>query len=187
MVVGALCLLLAIGLEVGGHPGAPDLVAIWREHLMHPTTRPALDASWLWLGQWAAALGLVVGLAVLSATVATGGWGPLDLRERRRFGAVVLRPWPPVALVLGLSVLVATVVVHTGVLAGAARAVDASQKGLSVLWWSWIPRVLWGTGCILIVAGAIELALLRRRRWLVLHQSPREARQEQRTLGSARR
>lgn len=159
LMPGALCLALAAGLRWYG----PAVMETWR-------------AAWSGGLAGGAAIGelvitLMIAAAVVSVLVAvlTGTLGWIDTRAREGLAVGSLRSEARGALALVVPVLV--VVLLAGVIAGAARAVDASEAGLSALWWAWSQRLLVGVGGLLLVAGVVDRALGRRRLWRALHRS----------------
>jgi len=158
----ASCLALAAALRWGG----PQLLDAWRQlwavGLAGGPVLAEFGAALAWL------LGGTAGLVVAVASVNGGlGWVERGLlsglgvgaqRSGLRGGVQLVVPWLALA---GLA----------GVCAGAARAVDASEAGLLALWWTWLLRGLVGLGGLLLLAGALDRALARRRLWRALHRS----------------
>lgn len=115
------------------------------------------------------------GALVLAALAVTGSLGWVSAApESERFGRVRRGVGP---LLLGAAALAVCAAVLRGALAGAARSVDASPAGLSLLWWSWAHRGLGVLGGASLVAAAIDLALARRALWRALHLTPAQARE----------
>lgn len=165
LVPSTLCLGLAAAL--------PELGAGLREGL-----RAGLVGGDETHGLWAmsfetGSIGLVAaaGLAV-AAVAAAGGVGRV---RRGRLGRVGEISGPSVAL--GVAALVALVVILRGVVAGAARAVDASEVGLVALWGAWLQRGLVAVGAIGLVAAIVDLARARAAIRRALRQTPAEARE----------
>jgi hypothetical protein len=152
-----LCLGLAAGLRWGG----PAVLERWRT-MWSPGS---LD------GVGALVVTLMIGAAVISVGVAAlaGSLGWVDARAREGLAVGELRSAGRGALALVVPVLV--VLVLAGVVAGAARAVDASEAGLTGLWWAWAQRLLVAVGGLLLVAGVVDRALGRRRLWQALHRN----------------
>ncbi|HEY0134585.1 MAG TPA: hypothetical protein VGB85_10905 [Nannocystis sp.] len=157
-----MCLALAAGLRWGG----PAALGRWRAVWMQGTVE----------GVGAVVVPLMIGAAVVAVAVAAlaGSLGWVDARAREGLAVGELRSAGRGLLALLVPVLV--VLVLAGVVAGAARAVDASEAALIGLWWAWAQRLLVGVGGLLLVAGVVDRALGRRRLWLALHRDPDELR-----------
>ena len=110
-----------------------------------------------------------VALLVLVLAALGGRLGFVDAAAGRGLGVGSQRSG--LRVVLGLLVPVVVAVMVASVCAGAARAVDASETGLLGLWWSWVQRLLFGVGGVLVVAGLLDRSLARHRLWRSLHQS----------------
>ncbi len=103
----------------------------------------------------------------------------------RRRGRARLRVEPEAAMVPG-SVLVVVVAVgvvlvvalNLGLVAGAARAVDASGEGLQVVWFAWLRRALLSVCAVAAGGGVIERLLSARRLWVALHYRPERMRRD---------
>ena len=113
-----------------------------------------------------------------------GGLGPIRRGEARRLGAAAVGA-PAIAFVVlaGLVALVGLAALD-GVVAGAARAPDASMAGLGELYRVWAARTAATVGVAALVAGLIELALERRRHWRSLHQSVEQGAASYRSAGA---
>lgn len=110
-------------------------------------------------GFWAAVSLAAVAAFVLAAcallhalaTRQVGGAGPPSIEARRRITAA---PWQRVCLaLLGAS---SFAVAHTGVFAGAARGVAASEQGLRDLYVGWATALPWALAVVLTTVGALE-------------------------------
>lgn len=175
LLSAAACGLLAAGLSAGVEAG--------------PGVSPGAVMPARWLHEVAVwlALGWLLGLALaLGVGLSTGQVGPVA-GGRERLDAPA--PRPPVLLglliVLGLGLGLGAELV--GVVAGAARAVDASEAGLVALWRGWAAQGLAVLGLGLGLAGLFELVLERRAHRFSLWQTPQQARDEARASGRARR
>lgn len=159
----------------------------WKTALMQPETLGDALSSWsaVALRSGVALLAASVGLSIV-LTVVSGAWGSIDPRARARLGLgrTTGGGLPRAALVLALVFLLGFV--SLGVIAGSARAIDATPSSLAMFWRVWTVRLLvWvGAGCV--VAGLVDLVVQGRVRWLALHQSVQEARDEARERGSRR-
>src|SRR5690606_24965360 len=106
-------------------------------------------------------------------------------RARRALGVVPqaepIPGWTAAALILLALVLSATVSV--GLVAGAARSVDASPEALAHVWIAWVRRGLLGLAAAALSVGLIERRISARRLWRALHQTPAQARREARAAG----
>lgn len=165
LLKGALCLALAAGLRWSGSA----VWGAWQGAWAGGLAPRAVGAELVAFG-WALvrALGGVAALVVVAMWLG-GRLGWVDRDAGRGLGVGSQRSWLRGALALVVPVLAAAVV--SGVCAGAARSVDASEAGLLALWWAWLLRVLLGVGSLLVVAGLIDRGLARRRLWLALHRS----------------
>ena len=157
-----MCLALAAGLRWGGPAALERWRATW--------TQGGVD------GVGELVISLMIGAAVISVGVAAlaGSLGWVDARAREGLAVGELRSAGRGALALLVPVLV--VLVLAGVVAGAARAVDASEAALIGLWWAWAQRLLVGVGGLLLLAGVVDRALGRRRLWRALHRNRDELR-----------
>ncbi len=158
--------------------------ALWRAVFVlgTPSWELALTASARALALLGAGvLGAAV-VAELAVAIVTRALGPRasarGLRRlgrvgswRRRYGALHLIG----LLLLGVLAMMA---VGTGLVAGAARAVDASPRGLELLWSTWWSRALVTCAGLLAVLGALERRLGAHARWRALHQTYEERRRE---------
>lgn len=127
-----------------------------------------LAVGWLAAGLWVAGA-LAVAVALLSRRL-----GLVSPLERRRLGAAEDRPGVLVRLVLVAVVITGLALGLQGVLAGAARAVDASEAGLAALWLGWAARAAGALGLGLGLGAGVELWLDRRERRQRLRQSPQQ-------------
>lgn len=166
LVPSSLCLALAAAL--------PELGGALREALRSGLTRGGAGELGAWamsFETWPIALVGAVGLAVAALAAA----GAVGWVSRERLGRVGEISGPSVWL--GVAVLAALVVALRGVVAGAARAVDASELGLVALWSAWLGRVLVAVGGIGLVAAIVDLVRARAAIRRALHQTPAEARE----------
>ncbi len=152
--------------------------------------RPLTTDSSTWLTTVAGAvvaLWIVAAAVVMAVAVLTRQLGGISTRERAQLGLEPARPvaWPRVllSLALGLGLTMAMV----GVLAGAARSVDASQAGLIALWLGWAVQAATAIAVGLGTAGLIELLLDRHDRHGRLFQTRQQVRDQARARGGAAR
>lgn len=133
-------------------------------------------------GWGAAAVGLALCLAygsarVLSAAV-TGRLGPVQPRAKAQLRASAVKSGAVPLVLLSVIAMVGIVVAIQGVLAGAARAVDASPGGISQLWVSWPQRVWAASVVVLGMVGWVELVSSRRRVAASLAQTRQQVRDD---------
>lgn len=179
LLPAAACGLLVLALE--GRSGSTDAIAT--ALLPGSITAAAwLDTvvGWLLVG-WAIAALLVLGVAVLGRRL-----GSVSSTERRRLRAASSRPaWlgrAAISLALGAGSMLAL----RGVLAGAARGVDATEASLTALWLGWASRVGAVLAVALALAALLELLLDGSERRDRLRLSPEQARQLARDGGRSR-
>lgn len=170
---GALALLLD-RLREGGEPW---LVLDPRPGAVAPGA--LVDALVTSLAGVLAVAGLaMVGLALVSRRL---GW--ISALEQQRLLPAPARPAVLGRLVLCMVVALGLVLALTGVLAGSARAVDASEAGLAALWLAWAERACTVLAVGLGLGAGAELLLDRRDREQRLWQTPQAARDEARAVG----
>ena len=181
--------LAAVGLVVGAIPWsmASGFGARWQAALANPA-----HASGLLRESAVAGLGLAAALAaafllgrILSALLA-GRLGLVDRGLMERIGAH--RSTQGTLAVAALAVIGTSIVLVTlrGVLAGAARSVDATAAGTWTLWTTW-PHRTWTALLITLAAlGWAELLLSQRRVRARLAQTPEQARDDRRSRGGRR-
>lgn len=145
-----------LGALAGGH----ELDALWS------------DVAPLWITLLVAAAAAVIGAAALSGT-----FGGVEPHRLERLGAVDEHRTPGLWIVAAIAAA-AIFLVDRGVLAGAARAVDASATGLLTLWLGWLGRLLRLGGGILVAAGFAELILDEIGRRRALYRSLSEVLEE---------
>jgi hypothetical protein len=128
---------------------------------------------------------MVLGVVLLVATL-TGGLGPIDAAQRRglALGRVRVSGLPLVAI--AAAALLISGGQLAAVVAGASRAVDASEGGLVAAWQGWAMHTAWMLALVLVGCGLVELGLARRRLRLALHQSVAGAREDMRRRGGQR-
>lgn len=171
-VACALVLLVLDGQSM--NPGRGGLVT--------PGSLP--PGAWLERVVWT--LGVVwggAGLLVLLVSALTQGLGGISSEARRR-----LRAAPPSPLVfrsIGLAAGVGLGVIGAlaGVLAGAARSVDASEAGLIALWQGWALQLAAVLALGLSLAALGELVLDRAERRQRLRQSRQQVLDDLRASG----
>ncbi|MCB9707013.1 MAG: hypothetical protein H6711_34550 [Myxococcales bacterium] len=124
----------------------------------------------------------VAALALVGASALVGGLGPVSSPREPAMIALRDRPtpglWPLAGLLVGIALLL-----HRGVIAGAARAVDAGPAELLSFWSGWLSAGLTIGGGLLIAGGLAELALDERGRRRALRRSPEELRDDARRRG----
>lgn len=181
--------LAATGLVLGAIPWsmASGFGQRWQAAVADPRHMSGVLSEVLWgalaLG---AALAIAFGLArVLSAAFA----GRVGLVERSGFARLGVARSTQGTVSLGLLsviALVAVVLAVRGVLAGAARSVDATAAGTVELWSLW-PQRTWGA-CLVVLGlvGWVELVVSHRRNRDRLAQTPEQARDEWRARGGRR-
>ena len=154
---------LAASLQIGG----PQIAGHYDDVAVLALTRG--------LTLWGTLLAAVLG-ALLLIRLATGSLGAIDSRAAEGLDAAPVAASGAAmagAAIVGLGVLVAVVI---GVLAAAARGVDASEAGQLQLWSGWAVRLLLAAGATLCPIGLLELSSWRSSRWRALHQSVEQAR-----------
>lgn len=184
---------LALAWRVGLRPWSPRLVpaliclalaAALPRHL-DARLATALRATWsgrnehvlnnMVLSTWSIVVVVVTASTLVAAAVGGGlGWVEGGRRRLGRVGPV--RPGLASAVV-GAAVLVALVLALRGVIAGAARGVDASEAGLTTLWVEWARRALLAAGLVSLAAAVIEVVALRAALRRALYQTRAEARE----------
>jgi hypothetical protein len=95
--------------------------------------------------------------------------------------ATQLPDW--IAITLMLVALGLLLLANHGVLATAARSVDASPEALTHAWLAWVRRGLLALALVAAGVGLIERQLSARQLWRALHQTPAQARAEARAAG----
>jgi hypothetical protein len=146
-----------------------------------PASGAVLRAAWagesdglrdLVFGTWSIVLvgSLVVAVAAVAGSGGLG-WRANDVRLGR-VGKMTRAPI--VQALVGAGLLALAAVALGGAPAGAARAVDASGEGLSVLWLAWLRRGLVAIGLVSLVAALTDLWLGKRALWRALHQTRAE-------------
>lgn len=178
LLPAAACGLVALALRGGLASEAPAWI------------RPGAIAPEAWLERvslvlvvgWLAMGGLVLGVAALARRL-----GPVSAADGQRLRPAPERPaWIQrggLGLVLALVLLVAL----RGVLAGAARSVDASEAGLTALWSGWAATLGGGLAIGLLVAALVDLLIDRRERVARLFLHPQQQRDEARHAGGRAR
>ncbi|MEX1364636.1 MAG: hypothetical protein AB1Z98_16030 [Nannocystaceae bacterium] len=179
LLPAAACGLLALALE--GRSGSGDAIAT----VLRPGSVTA--AAWLDTVVDALVVGWVVAaLLVLAVAVLGRRLGAVSSSEARRLRAGSSRPaWlgrAAIALALGAGSMLAL----RGVLAGAARGVDATEASLTALWLGWASRVGVVLAMALALAALLELRLDRSERRDRLRLSREQARQLARDGGRSR-
>jgi hypothetical protein len=147
---------------------------------------PGLVAPSAWLGALVeplVALLVVAGLGVIGLAVLMRQLGGVSALAQRRLGAPPGRPAVLARLGLCLAVGAGVVLALDGVLAGAARAVDASEAGIFALWRGWAERAGAALSLGLGLGAVVELWLDRRERGARLWQSSQQLRDEARAAG----
>lgn len=172
----AACAGLAAGLDRG---------SIWWPSVLD--VRPGSLTPDAWLEQGAGLLGAGWGLAgalVLGLALITRRLGGISGVARRRLRAAPSSPIGLRALGLALAIGLGMALALRGVLAGAARAVDAPEAGLVALWRGWAGQGLVAIAVGLGLAALGELVLDRSDRRARLAQSRQQARDDARASGA---
>lgn len=129
-------------------------------------------AGWLGVGWLLAGLVVIVGALVLRRL------GGVSQRDGQGLGAAAASPGFWLRLVVVALMLVGLGSAFDGVLAGAARGVDASAAGLTTLWVEWAAMVCLGLALASALAAGVDLLLDQRDRWLRLFQTQEQRRAE---------
>lgn len=173
--------LAAVGLVLGAIPWsmASGWGARWQAAMVQPEGMGPLllEAGWA-----AAAIGLALCLAFGSARVLSAAFagrvGPVDSGRRTQLGAASAGSGAASLALLSLMALVAMGLAVRGVMAGAARSVDASASGILELWTAW-PQRAWAASLVVLgVVGWVELVLSRLRLANQLAQTREQARDD---------
>ncbi|MFO7566529.1 MAG: hypothetical protein R6X02_28055 [Enhygromyxa sp.] len=176
MVLAGLGLGLAGLLELG-----PLVAARWLSARLELgfTRGPELDLPELAAGSGAALLALL-GIGLIAAV----SLGPRR-RARRALGVDPQAEQLPAGIIVALTLVALglSVGLSLGVLAGAARSVEASPESLAHAWLGWLGRGLLGLALAAGSVGVIERLVSARRLWQGLHQTPTQARAEARAAG----
>lgn len=182
--------LAAVGLVLGAMPWsmASGWGARWQAAMVQPERMGPLlfEAGWS-----AAALGLALCLAFGSARVLSAAFaGRVGAVERGRRAQLRAAPAvsgaAPLAL-LSLMALLGMGLAVRGVMAGAARSVDATASGTLQLWTMW-PQRAWAAALVVLgILGWVELVLSRRRIAGQLAQTPEQARDDLKARSGGRR
>ncbi len=157
--------LAAVGLVLGAIPWST--ASGWGSRWQAAIARPQGMGPLLVEAGWAAVLiGLALCLAFGAARVLcaafSGRVGPVDRTLRAQLGAGAAGSGSVALALLSLIALVAMGLCVRGVLAGAARSVDASARGASQLWTLW-PQRAWAAALVVLsIVGWVELLLRRR-------------------------
>lgn len=152
--------------------------------------RPGSLEPEVWLGVVVTALGgvlAVVGGASLVLALVSQRLGWVSTDERERLLPAPARPVVLARVVLCLAVGLGLALALAGVLAGSARAVDASEASLVSLWLEWAQRAFAVLALALGVGAIVDLLLDRRDREQQLWQTPQAARDEARAAGGRSR
>jgi hypothetical protein len=178
-----VCGLLALGLDRLSRGGEP-----WLE--LGPILRPEGLAPEAWLGSvvtaLASVLAVVGGTSLVLALVSQRlGWVSTD--DQQRLLAAPARPVVLARVVLCLAVGLGLALALAGVLAGSARAVDASEASLTLLWLEWAQKAFAVLALALGLGAIVDLLLDRRDREQRLWQTPQAARDEARAAGGRSR
>jgi hypothetical protein len=139
------------------------------------------------LAAWLAGVLAVAGLATVGLALLSQRLGWISAIEQQRLLPAPARPAVLGRIVLCTIVGMGLVLALAGVLAGSARAVDASEAGLFTLWLGWAERA-----CVVLAVGLslgaiVELLLDRRDRERQLWQTPQAVRDEARAAGGRSR
>lgn len=154
LLPAAACGLLALALD-----GTTGEVGTW--------VQPGAVSSESWLGAVARVLGigwLVAAAVVLGLAALTRRLGVVAASDRRRLRPAPARPLGLLRIALGLGLGAVTLAAVSGVLAGAARGVDASEASLGTLWLGWATTLAITMAAVLGLGALVELVVDRHER-----------------------
>ncbi len=181
-----LCLLCLAALSSGARGGpSADLVELWREALVRGTLEGSvLEHTLLAATRTALLVCALITLAIVGGGLLTGQLGTRDPRILARLAPAKLRT--PLLAFVGLMLLGLCVVGSelSRVVAGAARATDASAEGLGALFSTWVVHVLVVVGVTTLGLGLAELFVARRHRNRSLWRSVAQAREDAKGQGA---
>lgn len=177
LVPAVACGLIAIAL--GG--GANDVASWLRPGSVGPDAWLDAVAHWLVVG-WLVALAVVLGVAAL-----LGRLGSVSTRARDRLRPAPSRPAWLARAAVGLALAAGLALALRGVLATAARSVDASEAGLSAAWLGWATTLASIGAAALGLAALAELVIDRHERRGRLFIDRQRARDEARDRGGRAR
>ena len=175
----------AVGLALGAIPWG-QLAGFglrWRASVADPSRGAGLLLEALaFSASVAVSLVAAASLATVVTAAVVRGVGPIDARSRdglklgRRRGR---------ALVFGLATVGGLLLASSlsSVMAGAARAVDATPAGLALLWSTWAGRTWTAVVAVLAALGAAEWALSSAQVRAMLARSPTQVREDARRGG----
>ena len=167
-----------LGLALGGQ--IDGLTLQWGPGAITPDAWLSRVGAWLVTG-WSIAAVVVLVLALVTRRL-----GGISSRDRQRLQASPARPDFWLRAVLVLALLAGLGVACLGVLAGAARAVDASEASLVALWSGWAVRLSMVVALGLAATAVVDLLVDRRDRLMRLFQSRQQRRDDARAGGRAR-
>ncbi|MCR9162203.1 MAG: hypothetical protein ACE37F_29105 [Nannocystaceae bacterium] len=179
----------AVGLVLGAVPWsmASGFGRRWQAAVAQPHHARALLADAVWgalaLG---AALATAYGIARVLSAVFAGRVGLVERGGLARLGVASSTRGSAGLAALCVVAVAAVVVGLRGVIAGAARSVDASAAGIVQVWASW-PQRTWAV-CLVVLglAGWVELVISHRRNRDRLAQTAAQARDDRRARGGRR-
>ena len=160
---------------------ADELVLDVRPGALEPAGWLAEVSGWLGAGWLLAGLGLVA-MGLLLRRV-----GAVSTRDAQGLGAAAVAPGFWLRLIVVALVLIGLGSAFDGVMAGAARGVDASTAGLSALWIGWAMKLCAGLALALGLAAGVDLLLDQRDRWTRLFQTQEQRRAHARATRSGTR
>lgn len=182
--------LAAVGLVLGAIPWS--MASGWGTRWQAAMVQPELVGPLLLEAGWGAAaivLALCLGFGsarVLSAALA-GRAGPVERALRTPLRAAPVGSGAISLALLSLMALLGLGLAVRGVVAGAARSVDASTGGVLQLWTSW-PQRAWASALVVLgIVGWVELVLSRRRIAAALAQTREQARDDFKARSGGRR
>lgn len=173
--------LAAVGLVLRAMPWS--MAVGWGSRWQAAMVQPERMGSLLLEAAWAAAaIGLALCLAFGLARVLSAAFaGRVGAVERGSLAPLRAGPAASGAASLALLSLIALVgmaLAVRGVMAGAARSVDATAGGTWQLWTLWPQRAWVAALIVLCIVGWVELALSRRRLVASLAQTQEQARDD---------
>lgn len=181
--------LAAVGLVLGAIPWsmASGFGARWRAAVADPALAPALLREVAVAGlALAAALSAAFLLGRVFSALFAGRLGLVERGLLERLGAARSTQGSMALALLGVLATMTALLAVRGVLAGAARSVDATAAGVLALWTSW-PQRTWAIGLVVLAAvGWLELVLSHRRIGARLAQTSEQARADRRNRGGRR-
>lgn len=175
----------AVGLVLGAIPWGQlsGFGARWKAAVADPSRAPLVLVEALGFSA-SVALSLVAAasLAMVVTTAWTRGLGPIDTRAQ---AGLQVGPRRGRTLLLGLASVGGLLLALSlsSVMAGAARAVDATPASLALLWSTWAGRTWTAVVAVLTAIGVAEWALSSSQVRGMLARSPAQVREDARRGG----